>query len=340
MGGLNQREVSSEEYRRWFEAATPEHRSPFHHPGWLEAATDGVGFGLRFIGIVRGRDLVAVVPGFLTRRGPFKLFGSPLRGTMTAYLGPVGAVGDIDREELVSRCSQFARTRWGVAYTRFAFRDAPAERPSGLGRDWRQSTPRSYRLDLKAGADALWSRLESDCRRNIRKARGLGITTVDMADAQVFYGMLEETLRRHGSLSWQPERFFRRIMESLPRQGLLWSWGAHYEDKIIAAALFLHDENEVHYLSGASRPEYGSLPTSYLLHWHAVETGAHGGLSSFHSEASKIRSIDQFKESFRPSAERRHTLTWSPRIVSKAEKVYMDVSRRLRRWKTLRRQAS
>jgi CelD/BcsL family acetyltransferase involved in cellulose biosynthesis len=339
---LRLREISSEEYRGWFEQEAPglADRSPFHHPGWLEAATVGIGFGLRFIGIVNGQDLVAAVPGFLTRRGPFKLFGSPLRGTMTAYLGPVGAVRDVDRRQLVIRCSRFARDRWGVTYTRFAFRDAPAEGRSGLGRGWRESTPRSYRLDLTAGSDALWSRLQSDCRRNIRKAERLGITTVAMTDAQAFYEMLEETLRRHGSVSWQPAGFFRRLMEALPSQELLWTWGALYEDKIIAAGLFLHDDNEVHYLSGASRPEYGSLPTSYLLHWHAIQAGAQAGLNTFHSEASKVRSIDQFKESFRPEPQRRHSLTWTPRLVSRAEKVYKQASRRLRRWKTLRNEPS
>jgi hypothetical protein len=123
-------------------------------------------------------------------------------------------------------------------------------------------------------------------------------------------------------------------MEGLLPRDLLWSWGAHYDGKIVAAGLFLHDENEVHYLSGASRPEYGSLPTSYLLHWHAIQTGASTGLQTFHSEASKVRSIDQFKESFRPRAERRHILIWAPRLVRRAEKAYKDASRGVRRWKT------
>jgi hypothetical protein len=330
------REISGDEYRRWFESDEPalDHRSPFHHPAWLEAASVGVDFQLRFIGIVRDGELVAAVPGFLTRRGPFRLFGSPLRGTMTSYLGPVGAPGDVDRMELVVQCSRFARVHWGVAYTRFTFRDAPAEGRVNLGPGWRQETPRSYRLDLTAGSDALWARLESDCRRNVRKAGRLGITTVDMNDARLFYDMLEETLRRHGSTSWQPEAFFRLIMEGLPRRDLLWSWGAHYDGKVVAAGLFLHDENEVHYLSGASRHEYGSLPTSYLLHWHAIQTGVSAGLHTFHSEASKVRTIDQFKESFRPRAEQRHTLIWAPRLVRRAEKAYKDASHGVRRWKT------
>jgi CelD/BcsL family acetyltransferase involved in cellulose biosynthesis len=342
MAASGLREISGDEYRRWFESDTPalDHRSPFHHPAWLEAASVGVDFQLRFIGIVQSGELVAAVPGFLTRRGPFRLFGSPLRGTMTSYLGPVGVPGDLDRTELVEQCSRFARAHWSVAYTRFSFRDAPTESRVSLGPGWRQSTPRSYRLDLTRGSDTLWTGLESDCRRNIRKAGRLGIATVDMNDARLFYEMLEETLRRHGSTSWQSESFFRSVMEALLPRNLLWSWGAHYDGKIIAASLFLHDENEVHYLSGASRPEYGSLPTSYLLQWKAIETGVSAGLKTFHSEASQVRSIDQFKESFRPVAERRHTLIWTPRIVRRAEKAYMDASRRIRRWKPMRRRRS
>jgi len=146
--------------------------------------------------------------------------------------------------------------------------------------------------------------------------------------------MLDGTMRRHGTVSWHPERFFHQLMEGLPPRDLLWSWGARYDGKIVAAGLFLHDNNEAHFLSGASEPEYGSLPTSYLLHWHAIKRAADHGLQTFHSEASKVRSIDQFKESFRPALGRRHTLIWSPRFVRRAESVFMSASGRLRQLRT------
>jgi hypothetical protein len=91
MSPLALREISSEMYGEWFDRHTVElkYRSPFHHPAWLSAASTGIGFALRFIGVFEAGDLVAAMPGFLTRRGPFRLFGSPLRGLMTSYLGPV-----------------------------------------------------------------------------------------------------------------------------------------------------------------------------------------------------------------------------------------------------------
>jgi hypothetical protein len=338
MAALTLREISEETYRHWFEQNAPvlRHRSPFHDPAWLSTVGRGVRFEVRFVGIHEGSELVAAVPGFLTRRGPFKLFGSPLRGTMTSYLGPVGLFDgrDEDLVELVTACSGFARRRWGVVYTRFSLRDAPSDGRPTLDTGWRQQTPRSYRLDLTAGSEALWARLESDCRRNVRKAQRLGIETVAMGDAHLFYEMLDETLRRHDTTSWQSERFFHDLIENLTSRDLMWNWGARYDGKVVSAGLFLHDDNEVHFVSGASRPEYGSLPTSYLLHWHAIETGARAGLRSFHSEASHVPSIDQFKESFRPAFEERYTLIWAPSYVRRAEKAFKMSYARFRRLKS------
>jgi hypothetical protein len=337
MGARACREISAETYRAWFDrhASQLDHRSPFHDPAWLEAVSSGIGFELRFVGVYEGGDLCAAVPGFLTRRGPFRLFGSPLRGLMTSYLGPVSLPGaDGGQIELIRECNRFVRKRWRVAYTRFSLRDAPAHEWPELGPGWRQETARSYRVDVSQGAEAVWERLESDCRRNVRRAGRLGIATAEMNDAHLFYTMLDQTMRRHGTISWHPERLFHRLMENLPRRDLLWSWGACYEDKMVAGGLFLHDDNEVHFLSGASEPKYGSLPTSYLLHWHAIERAAAGGLRTFHSEASKVRSIDRFKESFRPAVQRRHTLIWSPHLVHRAERAFISASGRLRRLKT------
>ena len=85
-------EISLKYYQEWFES-NYEHlnnRSPFHHPAWINSVARGVDFNTYVVGIYEGRELVAAIPGFLTQRGPFKLFGSPLPGTMTSYLGLVG----------------------------------------------------------------------------------------------------------------------------------------------------------------------------------------------------------------------------------------------------------
>jgi len=329
--------LTQEQYRRWFERCSGQlhHRSPFHHPAWLEAAGRGVDFELRFIGIHEGDNLTGALPGFLTRRGPFRLFGSPLRGTMTSYLGPVGLDLKTDAElfHLLESCCDFACREWGASYARFTLRDAPKAVPTGLGANWEQQRPRSYRLDLSPGKDALWARLKSDCRRNIRRAQQLGIQIVPLVDPHLFFEILQETFKRHGTTSWQSERFFELVMAGLVPRDLLWAWGASYQGQVVAVGLFVHDDQEMHFISGASLPEYGSLPTSYLLHWHAIQTAVDSGLRIYNSDASQVRSIDQFKESFRPSLDERYSLIWAPSHVRYALQFFMAAYPRFQRMK-------
>jgi len=332
------REIDGARYAAWFEANRPAllGRGPFHDPAWLENAARGIGFDLGFIGGFEGEDLTAVVPGFLARRGPFRLFGSPLRGTMTSYLGPVSLGRRIHGEgwtDLARGCADFARRTWRARYARFTVREAPGEGAPQPGSDWHVERPGSYRLDLSPGEDALFSGLRSSCRRNVRKATREGVEIVPLEDPELFYRILQDTFRRHGSTSWQPRSFFEALMRELPKRGLLWSWGARYEDQIIATGLFFHDDREMHYIAGASLARYGSLPTSYLLHWHAITVAVREGLQVYNSDSSEVPSIDRFKETFNPVLERRGTLIWAPSSVWTAQRLYRawnDGARRLK----------
>jgi hypothetical protein len=323
------RVLEPDEYASWFHAnlGSLDGRSPFHDPAWLDAVSRGTGFKVRVVGAVAGGDVIAAVPGFLTRRGPFRLFGSPLRGTMTSYLGPVTLGqclnGDNERRFLVE-CAAFVHKRWRARYAQFTTRNAPPERGPAPARGWHEQRPKSYRLDLSPGEDALFAQLKSHCRRNVRKAAREGVTIVPFADAHRFHQILGETFQRHGSGSRHSERFFESIMRELPARGLLRVWAAEYRDQIIAVGCFLHDDHEMHFLSGASLPAFGSLPTSYLLHWHAIATAAREGLRVFNSEASGIPSIDAFKETFNPVLERRTTLIHAPGTLWTARRSFVS----------------
>jgi CelD/BcsL family acetyltransferase involved in cellulose biosynthesis len=326
--------ISPVEYEEWFDDHYQilQNRSPFHHPAWLETVAHALNFRTGYIARYEEKELVAVIPGFLHRLGPIRLFGSPLRGTMTSYLGPVSLEpfpSDQAKIDFLSACGDFIRKEWGVPYSRFTLRDQP-ENQLKLLVNWTDQRPGSYRLDLTKGPEELWKGLKSDCRRNIRKAREAGIEIVSLEDDDLFFKMIDATFRRHGSTSWHKRSFFRALISELVPRDLLWYWGARYHGKIIAGALFLHDGQEVHFISGASLPEYGSLPTSYLLHWTAIEAGVNRGLNVFNSERSRVPSIDKYKESFRPVLEKRYTLIYTPGYLRRAQKIYIKTYSHLR----------
>jgi len=324
----------------WFEQNHHQlqYSSPFHHPAWLRSSGKGVGFKNVYVGIQKDGDMVGMMPGYLTRRGPVRLFGSPLRGTMTSYLGPIG-IGISNQPEamldLITQCNAFIRKQWRVQYARFTVRNAPTNGKLSLARDWQQQRAGSYRLDLTPGKEAVWNGLKSDCRRNIRKARKAGIEIVPLQDAGLFYQMLDETFHRHQTTSFHSKHFFQELLDGLAADACtcLWPLSAIYNGQEIAVCLFLHDEREVHYISGGSSPEFGNLPTSYLLHWHAIERGIEEGLKIYNSDSSRVRSIDRFKESYRPTLEKRYTLIWAPSYIYKTQKKLISGYHNLRRFR-------
>jgi hypothetical protein len=334
--------VPEDEYTTWFERNRDvlRSRSAFHDPAWLKVVREGLGIEVVFIGSYRGSELVAVLPGFLRRQGPFRLFGSHLRGTMTSYLGPIGLASRLSDDKiphLLNTCSHFAREQWGVDYIEFTLLEAPIEEGQELGSGWEQETPGSYWLDLRKGEDALWSGLRGSCRRAIRKARRLEIQIVPLDDVDLYFRMLDATFARRGTVSPHPKQFFQVMLETLIPRDLLWAWGAEYDGRIIAGGLFLHNDREAHFLSGASllTPEYRSVRANNLLHWHAIASAAQRGLRIYNLGGRGIHSIDRFKESFGPEMVNYWSVNWAPGYVRYAKKVYLASLphlRRLQRW--------
>lgn len=330
------KEIDAVQYRDWFlqHRLQLRNRSPYHHPAWLNAVSGGIGFELKIVGVYDGAELVAAMPGFMTRRGPFRLFGSPLRGTLTSYLGPLGFGPAVEAENLlalVATCNTFARNNWGVRYARYTLRDAPNQPAETLEDTWTLQHPGSYRLELPSDEATLWSGLKSDCRRNIRRAERLGIEVVPFGDARQFYKMLDGTYRRHGSTSFHPKKFFQDLLTDLAPHGILDSWGARFEGNIVAAGLFLKDDQEMHFVSGASVTDNGNLPTSYPLHWQAIQAAAKSGIQHFNSDASRIESIDRFKKAFGLRLNKRFTLIWAPKYVQRLSKIYISSYRYARK---------
>jgi hypothetical protein len=334
--------ISGDAYRAWFEdhRAALRSRTPFHQPAWLRVVERGLGADVVSIGTFEGDEIVAAVPGCLSRRGPFRLFGSHLRGTMTSYLGPLGldgALADGGMPRLLSACCRFARRRWGRDYVEFTLPEAPLEDGRVPGPAWEREAPGSYQLDLTVGEDALWSGLRSSCRRAVRKARKQELQIVPLDDADLYVDLLDATFARHDSVSPHPRRFFHVMLEELVPRDLLWAWGVEYEGEVIAGGLFLHDDREAHYLSGASllTGEYRSLRANNLLHWHAIATAAQHGLRVYDFGGRGIPGIDRFKESFGPEPVDYWSANWAPGHVRWAKDVFLSLLphwRRLQRW--------
>lgn len=139
-----------------------------------------------------------------------------------------------------------------------------------------------HRLDLGAGEDALFARVESSTRRAVRKAgeSGLSIEFSCSLDAvRVFYGLLRKTRKRHG-LPSQPFGFFQNIHRHVLAQNQGCVVLARHDGVAVAGAVFFHAGKTSLYKFGASDESFQHLRANNLVMWEAIKWHARQGFSS------------------------------------------------------------
>lgn len=131
----------------------------------------------------------------------------------------------------------------------------------------------SHTLDLGVGAKMLFAGLKASVRRGVRKAERAGLRVEfsdSMESTRIFYRLHCVTRRRHG-MPCQPVRFFDNIARFMLAKGHGFVATAFYGQRAIAAAIFLHQAQEVFYKFGASDYQYQELRPNNLVMWEAIK---------------------------------------------------------------------
>lgn len=139
-----------------------------------------------------------------------------------------------------------------------------------------------HTVDLTAGEQPCFSRLDGSVRTSIRKSvkSGVEVTFSDSVDAmEVFFNLHCLTRRRHG-LPPQPLQFFRNIQRHILSKGLGCVASATYGGRVIAASMFFLYGRNVLFKYGASDPCCQHLRASNLLMWEAIKRYAVGGFET------------------------------------------------------------
>lgn len=130
-----------------------------------------------------------------------------------------------------------------------------------------------HRLDLTAGEDGLFSRLESSVRRAIRKAEKAGVT-VEVLQSQeavrIFYALQCQTRKKHG-LPPQPFRFFLNIHRHILSQNMGMVVLARHQGRPVAGAVYFNFGDEAVFKYGASDETYQDLRGGNLVMWTAIK---------------------------------------------------------------------
>jgi FemAB-related protein (PEP-CTERM system-associated) len=252
--------------RRWtdgaswdaFVAAAPDGTVAHRWP-WLRVVAETYGHPTFALGAVRGGTLTGVLPLVLVRS---RIFGRHLVSMPYLDCGGICSAGDADAEEALL----------ASAVAMAADAGAPLE--------LRHRTPRPYALpasthkvtmtlDLAGGEPAVWQRIKSNRRGQVRKAQRNGLTAEIAGPEAVdaLFSVLATNMRDLGS-PMHRRSFFRNTVLALGDDARILL--VRHEAEVVGAGLLLaHGDSMVLPFSSALRSTF-SLGTNQFLYWEAV----------------------------------------------------------------------
>jgi hypothetical protein len=235
----------------------------FHTRPWLEALVETYGF--RPTGLVqetKGR-VAALWPFLEVKKGwqSRKAVALPFTDVCEPLL-----TEEADKAQLWREIRARAETlRWSSVELRGGLQVVGCSQASLLFR--------GHLLDLTAGEDRLYARLDSSVRRAIRKAQRHGLTvdiSAEGAAVEEYYKLHCVTRKRHG-LPPQPFSFFRGLQRRLMTSGGGWVVTARQGQTAVAAAIYLEFNRRAVFKFGASGRAGQALRANDLVMWEAIK---------------------------------------------------------------------
>lgn len=307
----------------------------FHESVWLrflEADQGGHAVALE-LRDTAGRE-AGLWPGVVIRKGPVRVFGSPLRGWGTVAMGPLYDPGRPDG--LVPAAERALREagihHWEFVSETLALPSAPA--------GYRFESSDTHRIPLAEDESRMWAHLQQRCRTATRKAVREGLTAAEpMGEAflEDLLRMVRGVFARRGSTPPYDSDRLRRLWRALHPAGKAFGLVVAREGEIAAAGIFISDGVETYAWSEASDPRFKSLGPNNLLYWEAMRAAARRGARALHLPGAPGSPIGKFKASFNPEVlqypfwirDRSRLLRWGRRF-------YQELATLRARWRYLR----
>jgi hypothetical protein len=283
MSRLHLEILGVEERGRWDEliASFPS-RSLFHRQVWLDylAACRGVQIGQW--AIQEGDRRVGFFCGGLLRKGPFRVFGSPLRGWITNDMGPISN-GDLDQRAFLEAVDELAaRERWAM----FEVENPKLSEDLLVEFGYEPVPMPVYIVELTPEDPAkMMARIHPKARKAIRLAKQFGLTVEDSNDPAIvaeMYDQYREILSRKKLTPTFDPICPRLVFELLKSRDMLFALGVRDpEGRLIATGFFPHDDQTVYFMFTGSRVAYWDLFPNDFLQWKAMEMAAARGLRTY-----------------------------------------------------------
>ena len=270
----------------------------FHSRAWAQVLNQTYGHQPAYFCRFAGGKLQELLPimevaSWLTGRRGVSL-------PFTDYCAPLQAAG-FDGAEIYEHALDHGRQRgWRYLECR------------GLMPGWQSATPslgfHGHVVDLQAGQNLLYNRLEGAVRRGIKKAEEAKLRvefSSDLESIRTYYALHCQTRRGHG-LPPQPLRFFENIARYVLERGLGFVATVRCEGQPVAGAVFFQQGAEVLFKFGASNHSFQHLRPNNFMTWETIKRCAGQGFQTLHLGRTSLTNdgLRRFKQGFGAREER------------------------------------
>lgn len=142
----------------------------------------------------------------------------------------------------------------------------------------------------------------------IKKAAKSGVIVErceDPASMRAFYNLHLMTRKKLG-VPCQPWKYFLNVWERIINVNMGFVMLAHYNDRPVAAGVFLHYNGTLIYKYGATDPSYMNVYANHLLLWEVIKWACDNGLNTFDWGRTEINNegLRNFKKGWGTEEER------------------------------------
>jgi len=261
-------DVSENEWRRFLDVCSD--ATLYHTPEWKTFLEKTFGYKPRYLFATdESGQLTGMLPLFEVRS---RLTGNRLCSVPFAH--HCGPIGD---SEAVYALLNYELDSFDASETGFIeIRDVVNH-----GKFESQNSFSTYILDLSVGSDNIWTNLESNVRRGVRKSQKSGVevsVTKNIEDLRSFFELNCITKRNIG-VPAHPWKFFRNLFECLGDYEQLFL--AKYQEEIIGGGIREYYGSTVLAGYAASDPKYSKFNPFNAINWASIEDACRRGYKSY-----------------------------------------------------------